>query len=59
MEEVQIERKTFVFDLRVNDRGQFLRITEIAGGQRDLIMIPSPGLDAFHDCLKSIVAANK
>ena len=31
-EKVQIERKTFFLDLKENDRGRFLRITEDVGG---------------------------
>ena len=40
---VQIERKTFVFTLKENPRGRFLRITEDVGGRRDAIIIPAPG----------------
>ena len=45
--EIQIERKTFVFTLKENPRGRFLRITEGVGGQRDAIIIPSTGLEEF------------
>ena len=31
---LQIERKTFVFTLKENPRGRFLRITEDVGGRR-------------------------
>jgi hypothetical protein len=44
---VQIERKTFLFTLKENSRGRFLRITEDAGGHRDSIIIPATGLDEF------------
>lgn len=46
-ERIQIERKTFVFTLRENPRGRFLRITEDVGGRRDNIIIPAPGLNEF------------
>src|SRR6266700_1656202 len=46
-DKVQIERKTFVFTLRENPRGRFLRITEDVGGRRDTIIIPAPGLEDF------------
>jgi len=46
-ERIQIERKTFVFSLKENPRGRFLRITEDVGGRRDTIIIPAPGLDVF------------
>jgi hypothetical protein len=46
-EKIQIERKTFVFTLKENPRGRFLRITEDVGGRRDTIIIPAPGLEDF------------
>ena len=44
---IQIERKTFVFTLKENPRGRFLRITEDVGGRRDTIIIPATGLEDF------------
>ena len=46
-DKIQIERKTFVFSLRENPRGRFLRITEDVNGRRDTIIIPSTGLEDF------------
>ena len=46
-EKIQIERKTFVFTLKENPRGRFLRITEDVNGRRDNIIIPSTGLEEF------------
>src|SRR5215213_1656356 len=46
-EKVQIERKTFVFTLKENPRGRFLRITEDVNGRRDTIIIPATGLEDF------------
>jgi hypothetical protein len=46
-EKLQIERKTFVFSLKENPRGRFLRITEDVGGRRDTIIIPATGLEEF------------
>jgi hypothetical protein len=46
-DKVQIERKTFVFTLKENPRGRFLRITEDVSGRRDTIIIPATGLDDF------------
>ena len=45
--EVQIERKAFLFALKENPRGRFLRITEEVNGRRDTIIIPSTGLAEF------------
>ena len=53
--EVQIERKNFVFTLKENPRGRFLRITEDVGGRRDTIIIPSTGLADFKKLLDQMV----
>jgi hypothetical protein len=57
-EKVQIERKTFVFTLKENPRGRFLRITEDVGGRRDTIIIPAPGLEDFKKLLDGMVKAS-
>ena len=53
--EVQIERKNFVFALKQNPRGRFLRITEDVNGRRDTIIIPSTGLAEFKKLLDEMV----
>jgi len=57
-EKIQIERKTFVFTLKENPRGRFLRITEDVGGRRDNIIIPAPGLEEFRQLLDDMVKAS-
>src|SRR5690348_6138812 len=57
-DKVQIERKTFVFTLKENPRGRFLRITEDVGGRRDTIIIPAPGLEDFKRMLDGMVQAS-
>lgn len=57
-DKVQIERKTFVFTLKENPRGRFLRITEDVGGRRDTIIIPAPGLEDFKKLLDQMVKAS-
>ncbi len=57
-ERVQIERKLFVFTLKENPRGRFLRITEDVGGRRDTIIIPAPGLEDFKKLLDEMVKAS-
>jgi len=57
-EKIQIERKTFVFTLKENPRGRFLRITEDVGGRRDTIIIPAPGLEDFRKILEDMVKAS-
>jgi len=56
--EVQIERKNFVFTLKENPRGRFLRITEDVGGRRDTIIIPSTGLADFKKLVDEMVKAS-
>jgi len=56
-DKVQIERKTFLFALKENPRGKFLRITEDVGGRRDTIIIPAPGLEEFRKILDEMVDA--
>ena len=58
-ENIAVERKTFLFDLRENPRGRFLRITEDANGRRDSIVIPAPGLEEFRRVLDGIIAADR
>jgi hypothetical protein len=57
-ERIQIERKSFVFTLKENPRGRFLRITEDVGGRRDTIIIPAPGLEDFKKLLDEMVKAS-
>jgi len=57
-DKVQIERKTFVFTLKENPRGRFLRITEDVGGRRDTIIIPSTGLEDFKKLVDDMVKAS-
>lgn len=56
-EKIQVERKMFLFYLKKNPRGCFLRITEEVGGRRDSIIIPAPGLEDFKRVLEEMVKA--
>lgn len=57
-EKLHIERKTFVFTLKENPRGRFLRITEDVGGRRDSIIVPATGLEDFRKTFDLVAAAN-
>jgi len=57
-EKIQVERKTFIFTLKENPRGRFLRITEDVGGRRDNIIIPAPGLEDFKRVIDEMVKAS-
>ena len=54
-DKIQIERKTFVFTLKENPRGRFLRITEDVNGRRDTIIIPATGLEDFRKLLDGMI----
>jgi hypothetical protein len=55
-ERLQVERKTFIFALRENPRGRFLRITEDVNGRRDHIIVPAPGLMEFARIVQEITS---
>jgi hypothetical protein len=49
------ERKVFFLDLKENDRGRFLKITEDVGGRRDTIMLPAPAFKEFVEALQRLI----
>ena len=54
-ERIQVERKLFFFDLKENERGQFLRITEDVSGRRDAIVVPATGLQDFREAIDRVI----
>lgn len=55
--EVLVERKRFVIELRENERGRFLRITEEAHGRRNTVIVPSTGLNDFMQAADEVCSA--
>ena len=55
-EKIIADRKIFFLDLKENNRGQFVKITEDVRGRRDTIMVPIEFLDDFIDALEDIRA---
>lgn len=53
-EKVIADRKIFFMDLKENDRGQFVKITEDVRGRRDTIMVPAEILDEFITALQQV-----
>ncbi len=53
-EKVFTDRKIFFLDLKENDRGRFVKITEDVRGRRDTIMLPAESLDEFIQALQEI-----
>ena len=56
-EKIFADRKIFFLDLKENDRGKFLKITEDVRGRRDTIMVPADVLDDFVEALQNVQAA--
>ena len=57
-DKIQIERKAFVFALKENPRGRFLRITEDINGRRDSIIVPATGLEEFRNAVNTMIQAS-
>ncbi len=53
------DRKTFFLDLKENERGRFIKITEDVRGRRDTIMLPLEVAEDFADALDRVLEANK
>ena len=58
-ERVEIEHKSFVFMLKENLRGRFLRITEKSADGFTCLIIPASGLEAFNQLLEQLLKAAK
>lgn len=56
--QVQIERKVFIFSLKENPRGRLLRITEDIAGRHNSIIIPATGLHEFKKLLDEMIKAS-
>ena len=54
-EKITIERKIFFLDLKENQRGRFLKITEDVGGRRDTIMLPAGAFKDFAEALERLI----
>jgi PurA ssDNA and RNA-binding protein len=53
-EKIITDRKVFFLDLKENDRGRVLKITEDVRGRRDTIMVPMEALRDFIESLQRI-----
>ncbi|MCX6978987.1 MAG: DNA-binding protein [Verrucomicrobia bacterium] len=54
-EKVLNDRKIFFLDLKENQRGRFLKITEDVGGRRDTVMLPAAAFKDFLEALQRLV----
>ena len=55
-QEMQVEHKHLMLEVRENDRGRFLRITETAHGRRNAVIIPSTGIVEFTSAISSVLS---
>lgn len=53
--EMRVERKRFYFDCGCNDRGSFLRISEVTSRYRSSITIPKQGLEKFSGIINELM----
>ncbi len=53
-EKIVTDRKIFFLDLKENNRGRFIKITEDVRGRRDTIMLPVETIQEFVEALNSI-----
>lgn len=58
-EKIVIDRKIFFLDLKENNRGRFLKITEDVGGRRDTIMLPVDAFEEFSAALQRLIEIEK
>ena len=54
--ELQIERKFFTAQIRENERGKFLRLTEEAQGRRNTVIVPASGFKDFAHLISDILS---
>lgn len=54
-EKILADRKIFFLDLKENDRGRFLKITEDVNGRRDTIILPASAFEEFAEAFARIV----
>jgi PurA ssDNA and RNA-binding protein len=57
--ELQIERKHFHVELRENDRGKFLRITEETHGRRNTIIVPTTGVEDLTAAIGEVLGTER
>jgi len=58
-EKIMTDRKIFFLDLKENERGRVIKITEDVRGRRDTIMVPLEAAEEFLDALQRILEAER
>ncbi len=54
--QIRVEKKCLQLEFRENQNGQFLKIVEEAHGRRNTVIIPSTGLEEFHEALEEVLS---
>lgn len=50
-----IEKKKFYFDVKENNQGKYLRITEKGNNHKNRIIVPIDGIQEFKQVLEALV----
>jgi len=58
-EKIVVDRKVFFLDLKENNRGRFLKITEDVAGRRDTIMVPAEAFRDFVEAMERLTEMEK
>ena len=52
---LRIENKNFYFDIKRNQQGRYMSISEVKGNYRNSILVPESGWENFRDVLDDYV----
>ena len=52
---LRVENKNFYFDVKKNQQGRYMSISEVKGNYRNSILIPESGWENFRDVLDDYV----
>ena len=53
---LRIENKNFYFDIKKNQQGRYMSISEVKGNYRNSILVPESGWESFRDVLDEYVS---
>ena len=52
---LRVENKNFYFDIKKNQQGRYMTISEVKGNYRNSILVPESGWEDFRDVLDDYV----
>ena len=56
---LRVENKNFYFDIKRNQQGRYMSISEVKGNFRNSILVPEIGWESFRDVLDDYVKQSK